>query len=408
MAKPVTEARLNVVHEAIDERQHVRTRLPASVRLTSQGQTLDCKLLDLSVGGMALDCGGTDVNATSKVAPMLIPGALVDLTLALDLQHCTLNLAITGKVIDHSKSLLRIAFVDLDRQRADTLRYLLSSWLSGDIVSIDGVFNVVHRENHIKQRKTKVELNRVWRDRLRAIVGTSLYLAAGLTILSVLFWKLFLYFFQTNALAAHVDSPAYVLSMPANGQVNFLIGTGAKEVTLGEPLAVVSTQLDTAFNTADDLQALNNLTGENLQTLLGKAFIETTISSPCDCLVYFPQAPMDRYAYKEQPLIHLLPRDQPMYVEATFGFDQLARLQHVDRVSLSLFDSEDFRHGEVISTHVDQVKGTVKVRIQPVPALSADEYLQPVDVRILAGVPLYDFFSETKNKLATAMDGALQ
>ena len=407
MARPITEAQLNVVHEAIDERQHVRTRLPAMVSVTSQGQTLDCQLLDLSMGGMALNCSA-ETSAAAKVAAMMTPGTLVDLTLQLDLNHCTLNLQTRAKVIEHGKQLLRVAFVDLDRSRADTIKYLLSSLLSGDVVSIDGVLNVMQRENHIKQRKTKVELKRGLADRTRAIAGTALYLAAALCILSILGWKLFLYFFQTKALAAHVDSAAYVMRMPANGQVNFLIDPGVTEVTAGEPLAVVSTQLDTAFNTADDLTALNELTGEDLQTLLGKAFVETTINSPCDCLVYFPEAPMDRYAYKEQPLIHLLPKDQPMFVEATFGFEQLDRLQDIDRIGLSMFDSGASSNGEIISKHVDQLRGTVKVRIRSEQALSIDQYLQPVDVRILAGVPLYDLFGQTSDSMQRTANGASQ
>ncbi|MFN3581271.1 MAG: PilZ domain-containing protein, partial [Pseudomonas sp.] len=44
-----------VVHEAIDERQHIRTRIPAKARLRDkQGKQILCAVADVSLGGIGL------------------------------------------------------------------------------------------------------------------------------------------------------------------------------------------------------------------------------------------------------------------------------------------------------------------------------------------------------------------
>lgn len=44
----------NVIHEAIDERQHVRTRIPAKVILSGGGLTgLECDIQDISSAASA-------------------------------------------------------------------------------------------------------------------------------------------------------------------------------------------------------------------------------------------------------------------------------------------------------------------------------------------------------------------
>ncbi|WP_416638472.1 PilZ domain-containing protein [Pseudomonas sp. OHS18] len=45
----------NVVHEAIDERQYVRTKIPARVLLDGHGlKQLECEIQDISLGGLGL------------------------------------------------------------------------------------------------------------------------------------------------------------------------------------------------------------------------------------------------------------------------------------------------------------------------------------------------------------------
>ena len=72
----------NIVHEAVDERQHVRTRMNARVRLSSAGQPgFETELQDISLGGLGL----------RHDAPLNI-GALYDASIRLRLNQVDLNI----------------------------------------------------------------------------------------------------------------------------------------------------------------------------------------------------------------------------------------------------------------------------------------------------------------------------
>ena len=85
--------------------------------------------------------------------------------------------------------------------------------------------------------------------------------------------------------------------------------------------------------------------GQQLQTLLGRATIETVINSPCDCQVYFPSQPLDGYGYKEAPLMHLLPKDQGLFVRANVPFGKLA---DVSRIHIACAFTVDTDKGEIL------------------------------------------------------------
>lgn len=299
-AAPGTTA-ANVVHEAIDERQYVRTKLNARVRLSAPGQApIDSTLQDISLGGLGL------VHS----APLKI-GSLYNASIQLRLNQVDLNIDSQIKIVSQRGAEVGAQFVDLDAQKRDILRYIISAYLSGEIADVNGLFNVMQRENYIKERKHKYASARNAGDRLRAIGGTLLFTAAGIAALSFVAYKSYLLFFRIPAVQAQVSADAQIISMPDNGYVKFLLQPGQSEVKAGEPLANISTQLATSFTSPADMKALADLAPGDLQTLLGRATIETVINSPCDCQVYFPSTPMNGYGYKQAPLLHLLPKDQP-------------------------------------------------------------------------------------------------
>src|SRR5690606_1898418 len=127
------------------ERQFVRTRIPARVTLTdSNGKALECEIKDLSLGGMGLDCD----------SPLAV-GGLYDATLFLNLNAIDLTIDTRLKVVSQRESVVGAEFVDLDPKKRDILRYLMSAYMSGEIVDISGLVNVMQRESYIKSRKQK-------------------------------------------------------------------------------------------------------------------------------------------------------------------------------------------------------------------------------------------------------------
>ncbi|MDD2045994.1 PilZ domain-containing protein [Pseudomonas putida] len=371
------KAAANVVHEAIDERQYVRTRINASVTLTAAGQpTVETSLQDISLGGIGL----------RHNQPLTI-GSLYNASIRLRLNQVDLSLDGKVRIVSQRGEEVGAQFVDLDAQKRDILRYIISAYLSGEIADINGLFNVMQRENYIKERKQQHASARSSSDRLRAVTGTLLYAAAGLAALGFVAYKSYLLFFRIPAVQAQVSANAQVISMPDNGYVKFLLQPGQTEVKAGQPVANISTQLATSFTSPADMKALADLSPGDLQTLLGRASIETVINSPCDCEVYFPNKPLDGFGYKQAPLMHLLPRDEGLFVTANVPFDKLADISRVTSVNLKVFGLDEHFSGKVVDSRVDEANKNLALTIAPDTPLPRQAYQKPVAVDLFLGLP---------------------
>lgn len=368
----------NVVHEAIDERQYVRTKIPAKVLLDGNGlKNLECEIQDISLGGLGLIYDRP-----------LAMGSLFNASIRLKLNQIDLSIDAKIKIVSQRGHEVGAEFVDLDRQKRDILRYIISAYMSGEIADINGLFNVMQRENYIKERKQKHNSSRTAGDRLKAAVGTLLFLALGLAAIGLIAYKSYLLFFRVQAAQAIVSANAYVVAMPDNGYVKYLLKPDQTQVAVGEPVASVSSQLAATFTTPSDLQALANLSQTDLQLLMGRALIETVIASPCDCDVFFPGQKLDGYAYKYAPLMHLLPRNEGLFVKATIPFDQLDKMARVDSVRMQVLGIDEPINGSVVSSSVDEQNQTLVLTIKPERELPRDAYQKPVSVDLFLGLPM--------------------
>ena len=367
----------NVVHEAIDERQYVRTKLNARVLLSATGQpSFESTLQDISLGGIGL------VHAD----PLKI-GSLYNASIKLRLNQIDLNIDSKVKIVSQRGQEVGAQFVDLDTQKRDILRYIITAYMSGEIADINGLFNVMQRENYIKERKHTYASARSAGDRLKAMTGTLLYTAAGIAALSFVAYKSYMLLFRIPALQAQVSANAQVISMPDNGYVKYLLQPGQTEVKAGEPVASISTQLATSFTSPADMKAVADLSPGDLQTLLGRATIETVINSPCDCQVYFPSKPLDGFGYKQAPLMHLLPKNEDLFVTANVPFDKLADISRVTSVDLQVFGLDERFTGTVVDSRVDELNKNLALTIRPDTRLPAQAYLKPVSVDLFLGLP---------------------
>ncbi|PTU74212.1 PilZ domain-containing protein [Pseudomonas mangrovi] len=372
-----TPSSANVVHESIDERQFVRTRIPARVTLTdSNGKALECEIKDLSLGGMGLDCD----------SPLAV-GGLYDATLFLNLNAIDLTIDTRLKVVSQRESVVGAEFVDLDPKKRDILRYLMSAYMSGEIVDISGLVNVMQRESYIKSRKQKTDHVRSLRQRLQAAAGTLLFVCLGLLALVFIVYKTYMMLFHIPAAQAQVSADAYVISMPDNGYLKYSIAEGQTSVSRGEPIATVSSQLASRLNTPADIGALSNLSQQDLQMVLGRALIETVISSPCDCDLYFPGQRLDSFAYHQQPLVHLLPKDRPLYVTASVPFGKLNDIRELSSIRMNVFGIDESIGGSIIDAHADNETGLLQLKIQPDQPLPLSSYQKPVAVDLFLSTP---------------------
>ena len=371
----LTNLSANMVHEAVDERQHVRTKLPAKVTLSGGIAPVECQIDNISLGGAGLHC-----------EQALKPGSLLFASIHLRMNAIALNIDAKVKVVSQQEGLLGIEFIELDEQKRDILRYIISAYMAGEIADINGLLHVLQRENYIKQRQHKVGSPRGGWERLRAGLGSLLFLCAGMCLAGLLFYKLYLLFFHVAATQALVSSNAYVVSMPENGYVKMLVEPNQR-VPAGQPIASVSTQLATSINTPADLEALVRLAPADSQALLGRSLIETVIASPCDCEVYFPGKRRDGYAYKFDELAHLLPVDEELFVKASFPFERLKDVSRVSSVELSLFGSDSTIGGTVVDSALDTLNQALELTIRPNQPLPRETYRKPLAVDVYLGLP---------------------
>ncbi len=370
MTSAISSPAANVVHEAVDERQYVRTKIPARVLLHSGDEDIECEIEDISLGGLGL-----------RSPRELKPGSLHSAEIQLDLHKVVLKIDARIKVTAQQGEVIGAQFIDLDGQKRDILRYIISAYMSGEIADVNGLFNVMQRENYIKQRKHKFAAERTPLERVQALLGSALYLLAGLLIATVLAYKAYLFFFRVPATQAIVSADAHIISMPENGYVKFLVPAGTERVKAGQPIATVSTQLATSFTTPADLKALADISQTDLQALLGRSLIETTIASPCDCYLYLPKKMTDGYGYKFAELVHLIPvEENSLFVRASFPFDKLKDLNDIGSIDLQVFGLPDSLSGAVVGSALDPVTQELVLQIHPEQPLPLAAYQKPVAV----------------------------
>ncbi|MFV0455819.1 MAG: PilZ domain-containing protein [Pseudomonas sp.] len=377
MSSTTTPA-VNVVHEAIDERQFVRAKIPACLTLEGNDiKELECKIKDISLGGI-----GLLLDQPLKI------GSLFNGSLKLSLHSVDLSIDTKLKIVSQRGRDVGAEFVELDRQKRDILRYIISAYMSGDIADINGLFNVMQRENYIKERKTKQAIARTHGERLKAALGSLLFFCAGVAALTLIVYKSYLLFFQMSAAQAVVGANAYLISMPENGNLRYLIGPEQTSVSTGQPLASVSTQLASSLTSPADIAALGNISEQDVAALLGRVTVETVIASPCNCSLYFPAPRLDGFAYKQQELVHLLPQDQPLNIKASVPFERMDKLERVRAVEIRVLGSDDIFSGEIVSSRVDDQRQMVELTIEPDQPLPPSAYQLPAAVEFKLGLPL--------------------
>ena len=86
--------------------------------------------------------------------------------------------------------------------------------------------------------------------------------------------------------------------------------------------------------------------------------------------------------------MHLLPRDESLFVKATIPFDQLDKMSRVDSVRMQVLGIEEPINGSVVSSSVDEQNQTLILTIKPDRELPRDAYQKPVSVDLFLGLPM--------------------
>ncbi|MEG2798173.1 MAG: alginate biosynthesis protein Alg44, partial [Pseudomonas sp.] len=134
-------------------------------------------------------------------------------------------------------------FQNLEPRDIATLRHIITSHLSGELISVGDVLSTLQRDNFTKARKQKDGGSGLSAfGRLKAVTVTLGVFVVGVAAFGFVAKSLYGMYFVSHAEAGVVAVPTTNITMPRDGTVNSLVEPGGM-VVKGAPLASFSTSM---------------------------------------------------------------------------------------------------------------------------------------------------------------------
>lgn len=366
-----TAVNVNVVHESEAQRQHARVRIPAKLRfLDAQRQAHDVKVDDLSAGGLSF-----------HTKQQLTVGDVLRGRLQFTVDNLGLSMDIEFQVRSYHPDSGRTGaqFQNLEPRDIATLRHIITSHLSGELITAGDVLSTLQRDNFTKARKQKdsgAGLSAF--GRLKAVTVTLGVFVVGVAAFGFIAKSLYGMYFVSHAEAGVVAVPTTNITMPRDGTVNSLVDSGGL-IAKGAPLASFTTSmLDMLKGNLEDAQ----LEPAKIEKLFGKQ-LSGTLTSPCDCVVARQLVDNGQYAAKGQPIFQLIPRTTNPMIEARFTYRQFDEVKPGTRVNFQVAGEDEVRTGQIVSSaslNSEDLAADIRVQIKPDSALPAELAGRPASV----------------------------
>lgn len=332
------------VHESEAQRQYARVRIPARLFVNLDGRTYKFPVSDLSAGGFSVNTG-----LESFRQGRVYNGRLI---FKVDGFDFAIEVSFVPRNFDPNNDRCGCEFQNLGASEVSALRYLITAFLSGEVVSAGDVLNTLSRENFTKARKSKGSQDLGFFGKLRAMVGSLIVMLIGLFAISFVASELWDIYFVTKAESAMVASEQIPLRIPKDAKVTTLVSQG-QEVKAGEAIATFDAPM---------LSYVNDLVGEGsysvgqIEELLDQR-VRGTLTSPCDCKVLNLRPAENQYMSKGEQLAVMAPTDATAHVVANFLFEEGEKLEEGQQVTLRLPNGVE-QTGHITSLYVNsQVQG---------------------------------------------------
>ncbi|ENY74874.1 alginate biosynthesis protein alg44 [Pseudomonas putida TRO1] len=366
-----TAVNVNVVHESEAQRQHARVRIPAKLRfLDAQRQVHEVKVEDLSAGGLSFHA--KQPQSVGDVLRGRLQFVVDNLGLSIDIEF---------QVRSYNPDNGRIGaqFQNLEPRDIATLRHIITSHLSGELISIGDVLSTLQRDNFTKARKQKDGGSGLSAfGRFKAVTVTLGVFVVGIAAFGFVAKSLYGMYFVSHAEAGVVAVPTTNVTMPRDGTVSSLVESGG-QIAKGAPLASFTTSmLDMLKGNLEDAQ----LEPAKIEELFGKQ-LSGTLTSPCDCVVARQLVDDGQYAAKGQPIFQLIPRTTNPMVEARFSYRQFDEVKPGTRVNFQVAGEDEVRTGQIVSSaslNSEDLSSDIRVQIKPDSGLPAELAGRPASV----------------------------
>ena len=376
-----TAQNINVVHESEAQRQHARVKIPAVLRYTAANrERVEARILDLSAGGFSFSTGKVPVSVGEHHKGRL-QFQLDSLDLGIDVEFQV-------QTVDNAQARIGCQFHNLKPREQSTLRYLISAYLGGELVSVGDLLNTLQRENFTKARKQGGAGNGMNAlGRLRAVTFSLAVFLVGLAAFGCIFKPVYGLYFVTHAKSAQGSVPSLQVTMPREGTVQSLLGPD-QQVDKGAPIASFSaSMLEMLKGHLNDEQ----LDPANIETLFGKQ-VKGTLTSPCNCKVSRQLVADGQFANKGDVIFELVPQDVKANILASFPYRKLEQARPGTRATFWVAGDGQARHGTIISStlHDNGLSSDIRVVIEPDQTLPSSLASLPAEVTLDAG-PSFDW-----------------
>lgn len=374
-----TAVNVNVVHESEAQRQHARVKIPAVLRyLTKNRERIEASTLDISAGGFSFSAGKQPVQVGDFHKGRL-QFKLDSLDLGIDIEFQV-------RSVDAANARVGCQFHNIKPREQATLRYLISAFLGGELVSAGDLLSTLQRENFTKARKNGAAGSGMGAlGRLKAVTFSLAIFLVGLAAFGFIFKSVYGMYFVTHAQSAQVNVPSLQVTMPREGTVQSLFGPDAM-VEKGAPIASFSaSMLEMLKGHLDNDQ----LSPANVEELFGKQ-MKGTLTSPCNCKVSRQLVADGQFAGKGDVIFELVPQDTKATVLASFPYRDLARARPGSRASFWVAGEDSARYGTIVSSslHEGGLSADIRVLIEPETSLDSRLAGQPVEVILDRGPSL--------------------
>lgn len=364
----------NIVHESEAQRQYARLKMPARIRfLGANREAQESTLLDLSAGGFSFNQGNQPMKLGGHHKGKLL--FQVDgLSMAIDVEFQV-------RSVYDADQRVGCEFHNLRPREVAALRYLITAYTSGEMVTLGDMLGTLQRDNFTKVRKGKDGGGAMgFLSRLRALSFSLAILLVGVGAFSYILNQLYNLYFVTHADSAMVSLPSQQVSMPREGVLQASLVKVGGEVAKGAPLATFSsTMLDVLRNNLPEEQ----MTPENIERLFSKT-LQGTLTSPCDCRVVAQLVGDGQPANKGVPVFELIPLNGEATIEARFPYKTFAKVQPGAAVRVQIAGETTLRNGKIsnVSLQHGGLASDIRVSILTDEPLTTLMVGRPVEVTI--------------------------
>ena len=368
----------NIVHESEAQRQFARLKMPAKVRfLGPNRETLESELLDLSAGGFSF---------RDTTHPLGVGGHHKGkLVFQVDGLGMAIDVEFQVRSVQDKGARVGCEFHNLRPREVAALRYLITAYTSGEMVTVGDMLNTLQRDNFAKARKGRDGgAGMGFFGRLRALSFSLMIFLVGVGAFTYILNQLYQLYFVTHADSAMVSLPSQTVSMPREGVVQAALVKVGGDVAKGAPLATFSaTMLDVLKNSLPEGQ----MTTDNIERLFSKT-LQGTLTSPCDCRVVAQLVGDGQPAGKGAPVFELLPLQGQATIEARFPYKTFAKVQPGAEVRVQVAGESTSRTGRISTVSLQQggLASDLRVSVLTDDPLTTDMAGRPAEV-VIDGLP---------------------